>query len=124
MATTKEIVARISQPIPLPRSAAPKPQDSWAALKAGDRLQLRDDRKEALSSDNLIDASGVVWVVYSVDSAGARLEPQSEEGRYIGPPPDPIVLTTRDWRDTWERVKRRKKGESGDGCKNPALSRI
>ena len=109
MATTKEIVARLSQPIPLPRSAAPKPQDSWAALKAGDRLKLRDDRKEALSSDNLIDTSGVVWVVCSVDSAGARLD--REVPGWGAGDSDSIVLTKRSWRDTWERVKRRKKGK-------------
>ena len=111
MATTKQIADRLSQPIPLPRSTPPKPQSSWATLKAGDRLQLRDSPiGEAPCSDNLNDISGEVWVVGMVDSAGARLD--REVPGWGAGDSDSIVLTKRSWRDTWERVRRGRKGES------------
>ena len=129
--TTNQIVAHLLSAIPPPRETIPKPQDSWATLKLGDRLTqtqvtevsttgLNDSKIGAMESESPIFSTTIelIWEVILVNSAGVTLASKNEHGRYVTPPkpiPSKIELTDRDWRNTWKRVpKRRKKGESGD----------
>jgi len=106
MATTKQILEHLTVPIPLPRRPAPKPQDSWATLKVGDRLVQKQAHGASISegkteSSTFFDEKDGEWVVTKVSSAGASLERGGEV----------VELSDRDWRRSWQKAKRRKKGD-------------
>lgn len=108
MATVKEIVARLMEPIPLPRVATPKPQESWATLKSGDRLIQPMVNKQDDGAEEDCESPHTAWEVTTVTSAGVTLTLlDSDDG-------ETVELTDRDWKLAgWQRQprKRAKKGD-------------
>jgi hypothetical protein len=98
VATTKQIVERLIEAVPPPRSASPHPQASWAQLKEGDTLLAPDNNSRELGSQEL-------WVVTSVTSEGVTLASGDNT----------IQLTDRQWKQAgWRKLGKRELARLGE----------
>ena len=95
------IAVRLTQTIPAPAKAIPRPQMSWRTLKPGQLLSNKIGWKTPRGEF----PPGALFLVKSVDSLGMTL---SSETPAVGVRPDER-WDTPDWASTFTKIPKRKK---------------
>lgn len=97
-----QVMKMLTLPVPAPRPPVAKPQDSFATLKVGQRLE----QVTSFDVGTKRFSPGLLWEVRGVDSLGAYLICLTEDQGY--------VVRSREWKDKlFKRVRRpaKRKGQ-------------